>query len=523
MFTKKGFIYLLVVAMFAAFGCSNPKEKKELVKKPNIIFVLADDLGYGDVSCFNENSKIKTPNLDKMAADGMRFTDMHTSSSVCTPTRYGILTGRYNWRSPKKSGVLGGSSKALIPESRTIVASLLKRAGYHTAYIGKWHLGWNWAKNENGEIDFSKPVTHTPNDLGFDYAYGHCGSLDMAPYVYVENGMPTAVPDSVSPGERGYGFYRKGKIAPDFVMEDVTPNFFRRAMAYVREQAKTDNPFFLYLPIPSPHTPILPTKEWQGKSGLNPYGDFVMEIDDYMGQLLKTIKDAGIEENTLIIFTSDNGCSPQAKFDVLLEKGHDPSYVYRGYKADIFEGGHRVAYIARWPAVIKKGTTFNKTVCSTDFMATCTEIAGIRLKDNEGEDSYSLMPVFRNPSDNGYKREYTIHHSINGSFSIRQGDWKLEVCPGSGGWSDPRPKKAIEMGLPAIQLYDLKTDIAEENNVYKKYPEKVKELYSLLMKCVDDGRSTPGAKQTNDRSMKGTWKQYDHLKTLDLEKILSEE
>ncbi len=515
-------VLLVSVLLVAAFGCSGAKNKNKEVQKPNIIFVLADDLGYGDVACFNDSSKIKTPNLDKMAADGMRFTDMHTSSSVCTPTRYGILTGRYNWRSPLKSSVLWGASPALIPESRTIVASLLKRAGYHTGYIGKWHLGWNWAKDEDGKIDFSKPVTHNPNDLGFDYAYGHCGSLDMPPYVYVENGMPTAIPDTIVPATVSYGFYRKGPKAPDFIMEDVTPNFFRHAMAFVIEQAKTKEPFFLYLPIPSPHTPILPVKEWQGKSGLNPYGDFVMEVDDYMGKLLKTIKDAGIEENTLVIFTSDNGCSPAAKFEVLLEKGHDPSYVFRGYKADIFEGGHRVAYIAKWPAVIKKGTVCNRTVCSTDFMATCADIAGIKLKDDEGEDSFSLMPLFRDPAGNGYKRDFVIHHSINGSFSIRKGDWKLEVCPGSGGWSAPRPKEAVKLGLPPVQLYNLKKDIAEENNVYKQNPEKVRELYGLLMKCVDDGRSTPGAKQKNDPDMNDGWKQYEHLKTLDIDKILSE-
>jgi len=256
---------------------------------------------------------------------------------------------------------------------------MLKRAGYYTGYIGKWHLGWNWTKDNDGNIDFSKPVTHTPNDLGFDYAYGHAGSLDMAPYVYVENGMATAIPDSVIPKSGGYAFYRKGPISPDFKMEDVTPNFFRHAMKFVKEHSNKDKPFFLYLPIPSPHTPILPTKEWQGKSGLNPYGDFVMMIDDYMGKMLKTIKDAGIEDNTLIIFTSDNGCSPQARFDVLLAKGHNPSYIFRGYKADIFEGGHRVAYIAKWPDVINKGTTYDKTVCSTVFMATVSDIAGIVL------------------------------------------------------------------------------------------------------------------------------------------------
>jgi len=508
---------LLVVFGFAVLfqGCNSAKKQNQ--KHPNIIFVLADDLGYGDLSCFNENSKIKTPHLDKMADDGIRFTDMHTSSSVCTPTRYGILTGRYNWRSGIKQGVLGGTSKALIPESRTTVASLLKKAGYNTGYIGKWHLGWNWAKDSTGTIDFSKPVTHIPNDLGFDYAYGHCGSLDMAPYVYVENGIPTAIPDSVIPGRVGYDFFRKGLIAPDFKMEDVTPNFFRRAISFVESRAKEDKPFFLYLPIPSPHTPILPTEEWQGKSGLNPYGDFVMMIDDYMGQLIKTIKDAGIEENTLIIFTSDNGCSPQAKFDVLIEKGHNPSYIFRGHKADIFEGGHRVAYIAKWPAIIKKGTKYGKTVCSTDFMATCADIAGVTLMDNEGEDSYSLMPLFRNNTTTDYKRDYTIHHSINGSFSIRKGDWKLELCPGSGGWSAPKPKKAKEMGLPDIQLYNLSNDIAEKNNVYDKNPEKVKELYDLLIKCIDDGRSTTGAIQSNDKSLYNDWPQLKKVRVLKTE------
>jgi len=490
-------IFILISFLFVVTAQSNGQKKEH--KLPNIIYVLADDLGYGDVACFNENSKIKTPNLDKMAADGMRFTDMHTSSSVCTPTRYGILTGRYNWRSGIKRGVLGGYSKALIPESRTTLASLLKRAGYYTAYIGKWHLGWNWAKDSDGNVDFSKPVTHTPNDLGFDYSYGHCGSLNMAPFVYVENGMPTAIPDSITSKGSGYAVNQVGPIAPDFEIIDVTPNFFRRAMVFVKDHAKEDKPFFLYLPIPSPHNPIVPTKEWQGKSGLNPYGDFVMMIDDYMRQLLQSVKDAGINENTLIVFTSDNGCSPRARFDVLLAKGHNPSYVFRGHKADIFEGG--------------AGTSFDETCCTTDFMATAANIAGLTLKDNEGEDSYSLLPVFENPKNPDYKREYTIHHSINGSFSIRKDDWKL-----SGGWSHPKPKEAVKMGLPDIQLYDLSTDIAEKNNVYDKHPEKVKELYDLLMKCIDDGRSTPGAPQQNDPPYKGKkWKQLTKLKELKTE------
>jgi len=534
-YLKKLLLLILWIVFLFNVGCNRKTPQEKL---PNIIYVLADDLGYGDLSCFNENSKIKTPHLDKLTSEGMQFTDAHTSSAVCTPTRYGILTGRYNWRSPLKSSVLWGKSKALIPTDRETVASLLKNAGYYTGYIGKWHLGWNWAMmGESGDqkagdpeklvsnltwtmdekevIDFSKPVTHTPNDLGFDYAYGHVGSLDMAPYVYVENGMVTAIPDSIVEASGSYAYCRKGDIAPDFDLGDVTPNFFRRAIAFVKDHANKEKPFFLYLPLPSPHTPILPTKEWQGKSGLNPYGDFVMMIDGYMGQLLTTIKEAGIEGNTLVVFTSDNGCSPQAKFDVLGEKGHDPSYIFRGHKADIFEGGHRVPFIMKWPSRIKAGSTSGKTICTTDFMATCAEIIGVSLDDNAGEDSYSMLPLFDNTKNDDFKREYTIHSSINGSFSIRKGEWKLNLCPGSGGWSKPRPKEAIEQGLPKVQLYNLSTDIAEENNLYDKNPEKVKELYNLLMTCIENGRSTQGEVQANDPSSRGSWPQFEKLQALD--------
>ncbi|MCK4853164.1 MAG: arylsulfatase, partial [Bacteroidales bacterium] len=328
----------LLVLMIAGISC------RQQSKLPNVIYVLADDMGYGDVAALNPEGKIITPHLDRLVAEGMAFTDAHTTSSVCTPTRYGILTGRYNWRSTLKRGVLNGYSPALIDTGRVTVASMLQNAGYYTAFIGKWHLGWDWAEEETGEVDFSKPLAYSPNDAGFDYSYGHCASLDMPPYVYVENRQPTAVPDSVTPRVDGYPFYRAGPVAPDFVMEDVTPNFFRKAIDLVKSRAETADPFFLYLALPSPHTPIIPTDEWKGKSGINPYADFVMMIDDYMGQLLETIKTSGIEENTIVFFTSDNGCSPAAKFEVMLKKGHNPSYVFRGHKADIYEGGHRVPF-----------------------------------------------------------------------------------------------------------------------------------------------------------------------------------
>lgn len=516
---------LLVILAIIVFSCvkeTKPDEKSNIQKKPNIIYVLADDLGYGDINTFNPNGKIKTPNIDALASAGMKFTDAHTSSAVCTPTRYGILTGRYNWRSNLKSGVLTGKSNALIPTSRKTVARLLQDKNYNTAFIGKWHLGWDWAQKNDEEnlgqgwnpkdfssIDFSKPVKHSPNDLGFSYAYGHSGSLDMAPYVYVENGMPTQVPDTVTVDKGAYTWWREGPTSKDFIHDDVTPNFFRRSIKYIKEKSKEDKPFYLYLALPSPHTPILPTEEWKGKSGLNPYGDFVTMIDAYMGQLTEAIKNAGIEENTMVIFTSDNGCSPQANFEVLAEKGHDPSGVFRGHKADIFEGGHRVPFIVKWPAKIKANSVSNKTICTTDFFATCADIINTELNANEGEDSFSMLSLFKNPNTSDYLRETTVHHSINGSFAIRKGYWKLIFCPGSGGWSDPKPKSELIAELPKFQLYNLSSDPEEQFNLYKKNPEIVKELKSIMETTIKNGRSTDGKMVKNDPGFKNVWQQLN--------------
>jgi arylsulfatase A-like enzyme len=516
---KTIFLYLCLLQFFFFTSCS---EKGESL--PNIIYILADDLGYGDIGVFNPDSKIPTPHIDKIANEGMRFTDAHTSSSVCTPTRYGIMTGRYNWRTRLKNGVLTGKSKALIPNTRRTVASLLREYGYQTAFIGKWHLGWDWkitnADSSSGEgwdakdfdsIDFSAPVTNTPNDLGFNYAYGHSGSLDMAPYVYVENGKVTVEPDSVTVNTGKYTWWRKGPTSSDFVHQDVTPNFFRRAINYISEKASQNDPFFLYLALPSPHTPILPTEKWQGKSGINPYGDFIMMIDDYVGMMTDAIKAKGLEENTLIIFTSDNGCSPAAYINELKDKGHEPGYVYRGHKADIFEGGHRVPFIAKWPSKVKMNTTSDETICTTDLLATCAQIVGHALSDDEGEDSYSLLPLFENQQLNAPLREATVHHSINGSFAIRKGDWKLIMCPGSGGWSAPKPGDQAAMDtLPPIQLYNLKNDPGEQNNVYGVQQKKVGELKSLLIKYIKEGRSTAGQAQNNDPIEK-EWHQIDFV------------
>ena len=505
-----------VLALGFLLSCSSVEPGNEL---PNIIVVLADDLGIGDLSSFNGEGKINTIHLDRMAAEGMRFTDAHTSSAVCTPTRYGLLTGRYNWRTRLKRHVLSGTSKALIPPQRSTLASMLKSTGYHTAFIGKWHLGWDWAILDQDQadmdnlnfgamqIDYSAPVENGPGTLGFDYSYGHCGSLDMAPYVYVENGRVTALPDRETVNQDAYGFWRSGPTGSDFIHEEVTPNFFRKAMKHIKDRAAEDQPFFLYLALPSPHTPILPTEDWQGKSGLNPYADFVLMVDDYMGQLMETIEQAGIEKNTLVFFTSDNGCSPRANFEVLAEKGHDPSYIYRGNKADIYEGGHRVPFIAKWPARIKPGSVCEEVICTTDFFATLASLSGYEISESEGEDSYDLSPLFDEPAPEIPLREATVHHSITGDFAIRKGDWKLIMCPGSGGWSYPTPKECAEIDtLPGIQLYNLAEDIAETSNLQATEQAKVEELRALLIRYIRDGRSTPGQPQKND-PITGDWPQ----------------
>ncbi len=487
---------------------------------PNVVYILADDMGYGDIRAFNEDCKIETPYLDQLAVEGMKFTDAHSPSSVCTPTRYALLTGRYSWRSRLKSGVLTGISKALIPKGRTTVASMLNDHGYRTAFIGKWHLGWNWQFKKGGDelgsgwnhedfehLDYTQEVEHTPDDVGFDYSYGHAGSLDMAPYVYVENGQVTSLPDRVTVDTGKYTWWRKGHTGADFDHYDVTPNFFRRSIEFIETEARTPDPFFLYLALPSPHTPILPTEKYLGKSKLNPYADFIMLIDDWIGALQHTIKEQGIEQNTLFIFTTDNGCSPEADFALLDSLGHHPSYVFRGHKADIYEGGHRVPFIAKWPAAIQPGIISEEIICHTDLLATCAEIINVRLNDNEGEDSYSILPVLKGLKLKNPIREATVHHSIDGSFAIRKGNWKLILCPGSGGWSVPRPDDPeANEGLPGYQLYNLKNDPGEKENLLASHPDVVQDLKSLLTKYIEEGRSTPGKSQSND-NIDGEWKQ----------------
>jgi arylsulfatase A len=472
--------------------------------RPNVILVMADDLGIGDVSPTNPECQIKTPELQKMADEGLTFLDAHTPSSVCTPTRYGLLTGRYNWRSRLARGVLGGRSEHLIPPDRPTLGHLLRKAGYHTAMIGKWHLGWDWHK-EGGKIDFTKPVANGPDINGFDQYYGHCGSLDMPPYVWVDTGRITAQPDreeGVSKKEDSYGWYRKGPIGSDFVIDEVLPHLFDKSMAHIEErapEAREGKPFFLYLALPAPHTPIVPIPPFKGASDLNPYADFVMQVDHHLGQLFATLEKTGLDENTLVIFTSDNGCSPEANFDLLKDKGHDPSAGYRGHKADIFEGGNRVPFVVRWPGHIEAGTETRALACLTDVYTTLEEITGQSREATGGEDGFSLLPVLNGADTSG--REVLISHSINGSFAIREGAWKLCLSAGSGGWSAPRDKDAKKKGLPPMQLFNLDDDPGERENLLAAHPEKVAMLIQLLDAQVRDGRCTPGEVVPNDREI----------------------
>lgn len=494
------------------FSCTQSEEKTE---QPNIVFILADDMGYGDVSYFGEKSKITTTHIDQLANEGAVFTDAHSSSSVSTPTRYGVLTGRYNWRSTLKRGVLNGYSKALIKEDRETMASMLRRQGYTTAGIGKWHLGWDWNNIEAGKdsVNFSKHVENGPTTRGFDYFYGFCGSLDMAPYVYIENDMPTTIPNRKTVNKGKYSWWREGPTGADFVHEEVLPNLTNRACNYIKEKAQDDKPYFLYLPLPAPHTPILPSEEFRGKSGLGEYGDFVLMVDAMVGRVMKAVEESGEKDNTIVVFTTDNGCSPAAGIKELKEQGHYPNSIYRGHKADLFDGGHRIPCILRWPAKVKHHHV-NQTICLTDFYATFAAVNHYKLTDAEGEDSYNLLPALVTDKEIAPIREATVHHSIEGQFTIRKGDWKLLLSPSSGGWSAPQPndKKALK-GLPNIQLYNMKTDVTETKNVQAEHPEIVHELKELLIKYIDEGRSTPGKPQLND--IDGEWKQVDELKKLE--------
>jgi arylsulfatase A len=454
--------------------------------KPNIVLILADDMGYGDPGCYNKESKIPTPHMDRLASQGMRFTDAHTPSSVCTPTRYGILTGRYCWRTHLQRGVLQGYDPLLIEPGRTTLASLLKGQGYSTACIGKWHLGLGI----RDKTDYSKPLRPGPNSVGFDYSFIIPASLDMPPYVFVENEQVTEAPTGTTAASEmrrkgGGGFWRAGAIAPHFRHIDVLPTFTDKVLGFIGKQTR-DKPFFLYFALNAPHTPWMPIDEFRGRSKADYYGDFVAQVDGTVGRVLKALDDAKLTDNTGVILTSDNGAHwlPED----IRKWGHRANGNLRGQKADIWEGGHRVPFIVRWPGKTPAGSRSDELICLTDIMATAAAIAGARLPTDAGEDSYNLVPALSGQIRDQPIREAIVHHSSDGTFAIRQGPWKLALALGSHGFSSPR-NVTPEPGGPTGQLYHLANDPAESKNLWLQKPEVVERLTRLLEKYKSEGRS----------------------------------
>ena len=480
--------------------------------KPNVVYVLADDLGYGDVGCYNPKSKIPTPYIDQLAKEGMRFTDAHSPSAVCTPTRYALLTGRYAWRTRLQRNVIGPFSPPLIAVKQLTVPTMLREQGYATACIGKWHLGWGWPKpGDGGKRDFTQAIPDGPTTRGFDSYFG-TDVPNYPPYCFIENDRTLGIPSEAAPVGRDM-FNIAGLTVPDWKLVDILPELERRAVEYIGKAAKGGKPFFLYLPLTSPHFPVVPSPEFKGRSQAGDSGDFVTQTDHVVGAVLDAIKKAGVEGNTLVVFTSDNGPEvvevKTGAYDRLKQYGHASMGPLRGAKRDAWEGGHRVPFVVRWPGKVKAGTTCDEVVCHVDLMATLAAVLGVKLSDDAGVDSVNVLPALLGEERETPLREATVHHSGQGKFAIRKGDWVLIFAPtgddnakkGEPDWF--RKDRGYTAHTDAGELFNLAKDLTQKANQYGNEPDKVKELTALMEKYVADGRSTPGPKQTNDVEI--TW------------------
>ena len=476
--------------------------------RPNIVYILADDLGYGDVGCYNPASKIPTPNIDRLAREGMRFTDAHSPSAVCTPTRYALLTGRYAWRTRLQRNVIGPFSQPLIAESRLTVPQMLREQGYATACIGKWHLGWGWpTPGAGGRRDFTRPIPAGPTTRGFDLYFG-TDVPNYPPYCFIENDRILGVPSDMAPvGQDSFNI--AGPMVPGWKLVDVLPGLERRAVDYIDQASKGERPFFLYLPLTSPHYPVAPSAAFRGKSQAGEYGDFVVQTDHVVGTVLDALRRGGVAGNTLVIFTSDNGpevtgeVKPGA-YDRLSQFAHASMGSLRGSKRDAWEGGHRVPFMVRWPGKTRAGRTSADVVCHVDLMATLAALLKVRLPAEAGVDSVNILPALRGEKRRGPLREAVVHHSGQGKFAIRQGDWVLILAPSgddNGRQGEPDwfcKLRDYKPHTSAGELYNLSRDPAQRENLYDHEPEKVRELATLMERYVSEGRSTPGPKQKND-------------------------
>ncbi|MCY3933834.1 MAG: arylsulfatase [Acidobacteria bacterium] len=510
---RREFLRTMGVATAGVAVACSLRSERDLDRMPNVVFILADDMGYGDITGLNRDSQIPTANIDRLIREGRYFTDAHSPSALCTPTRYGVLTGRYCFRTRVKRSVLWGYSRHLIEPERTTVASLLRDSGYRTHCIGKWHLGMDMParggggfpegdevvdqRSYTGDVDWAGRIENGPVANGFDTFYGISASLDMHPYIYIEDdrflGECTALNDLLfiteDTREERYGD-NLGPAHADFRADEVMPKLTRRTVETIEAQSP-DQPFFVFLGLTAPHIPIVPSEKFRGLSEIGPYGDFCLEVDDTVGQVLDALDRKGLADDTLVIFTADNGCAPYIGVEEMNEQGHYPSYVYRGYKSDIYEGGHRIPFAARWPRRIPAGTRSDEIICLTDLLATCAGLTGTRLPEDAGEDSYDILPALLGEPLSAPIREATVYQAGDGSYAIRQGRWKLEDTPSSGGYYRVSREEAREAGMPEIQLYDLSADVGERKNVYAEHPDVVEHLMVLLEKYKREPRSAP--------------------------------
>jgi arylsulfatase A len=472
--------------------------------RPNIIVIYTDDQGFGDASCLNPAAKFQTPHLDRLAAEGVSFTNGHSADAVCTPSRYALLTGRYCWRTNKKRGVLGAEAPCLINDGRVTLASLLRTHGYSTAMVGKWHLGMDFPGEPNSR-DWSQPVLDMPLDKGFDYFFGIPASLNYGVLAWFEGRyakVPPILYTNKKPNDRHVDYRimppyqdtpaatqkllgRKGmEVAADFRDDQCLTRFTDKAIEWMQGQAaaaRNGKPFFLYLPYTSPHYPVCPLPRFQGQGDCGAYGEFVIETDHHVGRILEFLDTSGLQDNTLIVFSSDNGPENSWKARIA-EFNHDSSSVYRGGKREIYEGGHRVPFFVRWPAGIDQpGRHWNKPVGQVDLLATFAELIGAPLDDDAGEDSCSFAAVLTDAQAD-YRREPLINHAANGRFAITDEDWKL----------------VLPTGRQGAELYHLADDPGEENNVAREFPERAARLRQQATEIVINGRSTPGTVQQND-------------------------
>lgn len=484
-----------------------PRAAAASAQKPNVVVILADDLGYGDVQCYNPlRGKIPTPHLDRLAAQGMRFTDGHSSSGVCSPSRYTLLTGRYHWRTRLQAGIVGVFGEPLIAPDRITVGSLAKEHGYRSAVVGKWHLGWDWpipadhaawfrqvpktADRATAEqraawrAVFTQTIPGGPTTRGFDSYFG-TDVPNWPPYCFIEDNRTLGTPSEFLPvrliGNNQASL--QGPALEQWTLEPILPALRDRAVGFITEAARHPEPFLLYLPLTAPHTPLAVNTEWRGKSGLIPYADLVMETDAVVGRVLAALEQTGAANNTLVLFTSDNGCAPYIGVPEMERQGHFPSGPLRSYKTSVYEGGHRVPFIVRWPGVVKPGSQCDQLVHQADLLATLAEILGATLPANAGEDSFSLLPLLRGGT--APVRENAVSCASAGIPGFRSGSWKLILAP------DPKAGTDVE-------LYDLATDLGETTNLAAANPARVAAMTSAFEQLISRGRSTPGADRAND-------------------------